>query len=45
VDSVLTRVKADNAGKLLQQIKDAFALVNGNGEAFRNARITEKYLV
>jgi hypothetical protein len=44
VDSTLTRVKADNAGTLQQQIKDAFTLVNGNGEAFRNARITEEYL-
>lgn len=44
VDSILSRVKADNGGKLRQQIQDAFALVNGNGEAFRNARITELYL-
>lgn len=44
VDSILTRVKADNAGTLHQQVKDAFTLVNGNGEAFRNARITEQYL-
>jgi F0F1-type ATP synthase membrane subunit b/b' len=44
VDSILTRVKADNAGTLQQQIKDAFFLVNGNGEAFRSARITEEYL-
>jgi hypothetical protein len=44
VDSILTRVKSDNAGTLQQQIKDAFTLVNGNGEAFRNARINEQYL-
>lgn len=44
VDSILSRVKADNGGKLRQQIQDAFALVNGNGEAFRNARITESFL-
>jgi hypothetical protein len=44
VDSILALVKHDNFGKLNQQIKDAFTLVNGNGEAFRNARITEEYL-
>lgn len=44
VDSILSRVKADNGGKLRQQIQDAFALVNGNGEAFKNARITNSYL-
>lgn len=44
VDSILSRVKSDNGGKLEQQIRDAFAIVNGNGEAFRNARITEPYL-
>ena len=44
VDSILSRTKADNGGKLRQQIHDAFAVVNGNGEAFRNARITQPYL-
>lgn len=44
VDSVLSRVRHDNAGKLEQQIRDAFALVNYNGKAFRDARITEAYL-
>ncbi|NQT19647.1 MAG: DUF4041 domain-containing protein, partial [Planctomycetes bacterium] len=44
VDSILSRVKHDNAGKLEQQIRDAFVLVNHNGKAFRNARITEAYL-
>lgn len=44
VDSTLALVKHDNFGKLSQQIKDAFTLVNGNGEAFRNARISEDYL-
>lgn len=44
VDSILSRNKADNHGKLEQQIRDAFALVNHNGTAFRNARITDEYL-
>ncbi len=44
VDSILSRVKSDNVGKLEQEIRDAFALVNINGKAFRDARITEEYL-
>ena len=44
VDSILSRVKEDNSGKLAQEIHDAFALVNYNGEAFRDARITSEYL-
>lgn len=44
VDTILARAKSDNAGTLEQQIKDAFALVNHNGAAFRNARITPDYL-
>ncbi|HET9955634.1 MAG TPA: DUF4041 domain-containing protein [Polyangiaceae bacterium] len=44
VDSVLSRVKEDNVGTLRQKILDAFALVNMNGQAFRNARITDLYL-
>jgi len=43
VDSVLSRVRSDNYGKLKQEILDAFVLVNTNGAAFRNARITEEY--
>ncbi len=43
VDSILTRVKKDNFGKLRQEIMDAFVLVNMNGKAFRNARVTEEY--
>lgn len=45
VDSIMSRSKADNYGTLAQEIKDAFALVNHNGGAFRNARITEEYLL
>ena len=44
VDSILSRVKAENFGTLEQQIRDAFALVNHNGAAFRSVRITEDYL-
>ena len=44
VDSILSRTKAENFGTLEQQIRDAFALVNNNGTAFRNALITEEYL-
>lgn len=44
VDSILSKVRHDNFGKLEQMIKDAFSLVNGNGRAFRNARITPAYL-
>ena len=44
VDSILAKVKSDNYGKLAQQIKDSFAIVNGNGEAFRDARIREDFL-
>jgi hypothetical protein len=43
-DSVLARVKHDNAGTLQQELRDGFALVNLHGQAFRNARITEDYL-
>jgi hypothetical protein len=44
VDSILSRVKHDNSGKLEQQIRDAFTLVNYNGKAFRDARTTEAFL-
>lgn len=44
VDTILSRTKADNHGTLAQQIRDAFSLVNHNGNAFRNARITDQYL-
>lgn len=43
VDSVLSRTKADNHGKLEQEIRDAFTLVNRLGAAFRNARINDEY--
>lgn len=44
VDSVLVRVKVDNAGKLAQEVQDAFAIINHHGSAFRNARVTDDYL-
>lgn len=44
VDTALAKVKHDNYGKLEAEMKDAFGLVNGNGHAFRNARITDEYL-
>ncbi len=44
VDSILSRVRHDNVGTLEQEIRDAFAVVNYNGKAFREARITEEYL-
>lgn len=43
VDSILSKVKHDNYGKLDQQIRDAYHLVNQNGTAFRNAQITPEY--
>lgn len=44
VDSILSRVKSNNFGTLEQQVRDAYALVNHNGGAFRNARVTEVFL-
>lgn len=44
VDSILSRVRNDNAGTLAQEIRDAFTLVNFNGKAFRDARITPEFL-
>jgi hypothetical protein len=44
VDTVLARVKPGNQGKLIQEIKDAYALVNNDGEVYKNARIQEEYL-
>lgn len=44
VDAILTRVRHDNFGTLSQEVRDAFALVNRNGQAFRDAQITAPYL-
>lgn len=43
-DSTLSKIKNNNFGKLAQEIKDAFQLVNHNGSAFRSAKITDTYL-
>lgn len=43
VDTALAKVKHNNYGKLLQEINDAFALVNKHGMAFRCARVTDTY--
>lgn len=44
VDSILSRIKSDNHGKLEHEIRGAFHLVNHNGAPFRNARISQEYL-
>ena len=44
MDAILSRSRHDNYGTLEQEIKDAFSLVNLNGDAFRNARILPAYL-
>jgi hypothetical protein len=44
VDSILAKVKGDNLGLIQQKIKDAHYLVNHDGAAFRNARISLGYL-
>jgi T5orf172 domain/Domain of unknown function (DUF4041) len=44
VDTVFSRLKPGNQGKLIQEIKDAYAMVNKDGEVYKNARIHEEYL-
>ena len=44
VDTILTKVKHDNYGKLKQSIDDAYHLVNIHGKPFRDARILPAYL-
>src|SRR5437868_1312032 len=44
VDGILSRTKHDNYGTLEQEIRDAFNLVNLNGNAFRDARIQTSFL-
>jgi hypothetical protein len=43
VDSILSRVKHDNAGTLEQEIRDAFTIVNHGGQPFRNARVLDSF--
>lgn len=44
VDTILADAKRENHGKLAEKIRDAYALVNLNGAAFRATRITPRYL-
>jgi hypothetical protein len=44
VDSILSRARTENYGTLTQEIKDAAAIVNYNGWAFRNAQINPEYI-
>lgn len=45
VDTAISKARGgENFGKCKQAILDAFNIVNLNGEAFRNARITQEYL-
>ncbi|UEM03358.1 DUF4041 domain-containing protein [Skermanella rosea] len=44
VETALSRLRHDNYGKLRQEILDAFALVNLNGQAFRSAQVEAGYL-
>ncbi len=44
VDSILARVKTANQGKQIQEIRDAFALVNDNGSVFKGAGINPEFL-
>ncbi|MGF7138315.1 DUF4041 domain-containing protein [Roseimarinus sediminis] len=43
VDTIMSKVKHDNYGILLQSLNDAFTLVNHNGKPFKNARINQRY--
>ena len=42
-DTILANAKFDNFGTLRQKLTDAFNIVNYNGKAFRNARITDEF--
>jgi hypothetical protein len=44
VDSILARLKPANQGRMIQEIKDAFVLVNLNGVVFKEARIHQEFL-
>lgn len=44
VETILAEVADENFGTLEQQMKDAYRLVNLNGQAFRNARIVPLFL-
>lgn len=44
VDTALADVRDDNHGTIEQKIRDAYALVNHNGKAFRDARVLPGYM-
>jgi len=44
VDTILSRIKTGNQAKLIQEIKDTHALINKDGEVYKNARIQKEYL-
>lgn len=44
VEAILSKSKAENAGTIAQQVRDAYEVVNHLGSAFRNARIRPEYL-
>jgi hypothetical protein len=44
VDTILADARHDNFGTLNQKIVDAYNLVNHQGAAFRNARVSPEYL-
>ncbi len=41
--TIVSKVKSDNYGILKQQLTDARTLVEYNGQAFRNARVSDEY--
>lgn len=43
-ESIIARLKPGKYNTLVQEIKDAYILVNVNGKGFRNTRITNEYL-
>jgi hypothetical protein len=43
-DSIISKAKHDNYGKLKQKIKDAYGIVKYHGQPFKDARITDQYL-
>lgn len=45
IDTILSTMKHDNYGTLEQKIKDSFQVVNNLGQAFKNAVITDEYLI
>jgi hypothetical protein len=44
VDTILARVKPTLQGRLAQEIKDAYSLVNKDGEVYKDAKINKEYL-